>query len=295
MSQQGDTGEGTSDENNASVATTIVARGERGGAETGPEATMAPGSITFAPAFAGEPVKKKALDHGLVIEDFVEGDGDELLAGRIATVHYTGYLTKGTTFDSSVTRGTPASFVIGKGKVIKAWDQGMLGMKVGGKRRLLVPSALGYGPRTAGKIPPNSDLVFTVELLAVSKEPSGPEGFEGRGRKTEKRDNGLVIVTYAEGEGEAAASGDKVFVHYTGTLKDGTQFDSSLARGEAISMPLGRGVKGWNQGIEGMKPGGRRKLKIPAALGYGERKMGDKIPENSDLVFTVELMALNKR
>ncbi|AVY94184.1 MULTISPECIES: FKBP-type peptidyl-prolyl cis-trans isomerase [Microvirgula] len=107
-------------------------------------------------------------DSGLVIEELEVGTGDEARAGREVTVHYTGWLTDGTKFDSSVDRAQPFSFPLGAGHVIKGWDEGVSGMKVGGKRKLTIPASLGYGARGAGGvIPPNATLVFEVELLRV--------------------------------------------------------------------------------------------------------------------------------
>ena len=105
---------------------------------------------------------------GLVIEELVVGSGAAAAAGQKVSVHYTGWLTNGTKFDSSKDRGDPFVFSLGRGQVIKGWDEGVAGMKVGGKRKLTIPSALGYGARgAAGVIPPNATLVFEVELLAV--------------------------------------------------------------------------------------------------------------------------------
>ena len=104
----------------------------------------------------------------LQIEDLVEGDGDSPASGKSVSVHYTGWLTDGTQFDSSVDRGSPFSFTIGKGQVIKGWDQGVMTMKVGGKRKLTIPPNLAYGDDGAGGIiPPGATLVFEVELLGV--------------------------------------------------------------------------------------------------------------------------------
>ena len=104
----------------------------------------------------------------LVIEELAIGDGDEAVAGKTVDVHYTGWLTNGTKFDSSKDRKQPFSFPLGAGRVIKGWDQGVAGMKVGGKRKLTIPPELGYGARGAGGvIPPNATLVFEVELLKV--------------------------------------------------------------------------------------------------------------------------------
>jgi|SRR3989344_7276783 len=105
----------------------------------------------------------------LKIEDLTLGTGTEAINGKSVTVNYSGTLTNGSKFDSSYDRGTPFSFTLGAGEVIKGWDLGVVGMKVRGKRKLTIPSDLGYGSRGAGAdIPPNATLVFEVELLEVN-------------------------------------------------------------------------------------------------------------------------------
>ena len=104
----------------------------------------------------------------LIIEDLSVGSGDEAAAGKTVIVHYTGWLTNGSKFDSSKDRNDPFDFRLGAGQVIRGWDQGVAGMKVGGKRTLTIPPEMAYGSRGAGGvIPPNATLVFEVELLAV--------------------------------------------------------------------------------------------------------------------------------
>lgn len=115
------------------------------------------------------------MSNGLVIDDLVVGEGAEAVPGQTIEVHYTGWLydadaeeSKGDKFDSSVDRGDTFTFPLGAGRVIEGWDKGFAGMKVGGKRRLTIPSEMGYGARGAGGvIPPNAVLVFDVELLGV--------------------------------------------------------------------------------------------------------------------------------
>ena len=103
----------------------------------------------------------------LLVEDLVAGEGTEATTGCRAVVHYTGWLTDGTEFDSSRDRGQPFTFKIGGGQVIAGWDRGVAGMRVGGKRKLTVPPHLGYGRQGAGLIPPSATLVFEIELLRV--------------------------------------------------------------------------------------------------------------------------------
>jgi len=108
---------------------------------------------------------------GLKYVDLVVGTGPEAQKGQTVIVHYTGWLTDGKKFDSSVDRGQPFSFPLGAGRVIKGWDEGVAGMKVGGKRKLMIPPQLGYGERGAGGglIPPNAELIFEVQLLEIAK------------------------------------------------------------------------------------------------------------------------------
>ncbi|MGB2924044.1 MAG: FKBP-type peptidyl-prolyl cis-trans isomerase [Limnothrix sp.] len=123
-----------------------------------------------------EETKKMDLDlskatttkSGLKYIDEVVGEGDTPMEGEMVTVHYTGKLEDGKVFDSSVKRNEPFSFVIGVGQVIKGWDEGVITMKPGGKRQLIIPAELGYGSRGAGGvIPPNSTLIFDVELISI--------------------------------------------------------------------------------------------------------------------------------
>ena len=117
---------------------------------------------------AGPEGKEVTTSSGLQYLDLKVGTGATAQAGQTVTVHYTGWLENGKKFDSSVDRGQPFSFPLGAGRVIKGWDEGVQGMKVGGKRKLIVPSNLGYGARGAGGvIPPNATLIFEVELLGV--------------------------------------------------------------------------------------------------------------------------------
>ena len=107
------------------------------------------------------------MNDELQVIDLQVGEGKAAVKGALITTQYTGWLEDGSEFDSSYSRGKPFQCVIGTGRVIKGWDQGLIGMQVGGKRKLLVPAHLAYGERTMGKITPNSNLVFEIELLEV--------------------------------------------------------------------------------------------------------------------------------
>jgi len=117
---------------------------------------------------AASAAKEVTMPNGLKYVDMKVGDGQLAETGMTAQVHYTGWLTDGTKFDSSVDRGQPFSFKLGAGQVIRGWDEGVKGMRVGGKRKLTIPPDLGYGAAGAGGvIPPNATLVFDVELLGL--------------------------------------------------------------------------------------------------------------------------------
>ena len=134
---------------------------------------MAPdNSNTDASALGGslESAETRMTASGLKITELAVGEGAEAAAGQTVVVHYRGTLENGKQFDASYDRGTPFTFPLGAGRVIKGWDEGVVGMKVGGKRKLVIPSDLAYGSRGAGGvIPPNATLVFEVELLDVQK------------------------------------------------------------------------------------------------------------------------------
>jgi len=125
-------------------------------------------SQSQAPGGSGGSGQEVTTPSGLKYTDTKVGTGAEAKSGQTVSVHYTGWLTNGTKFDSSKDRGQPFMFPLGGGRVIKGWDEGVQGMKVGGVRKLTIPANLGYGAQGAGGvIPPNSTLVFEVELLDV--------------------------------------------------------------------------------------------------------------------------------
>jgi len=219
------------------------------------------------------------------------GTGKQVLAGDKVTVHYTGKLTNGTKFDSSKDRNQPFSFKVGANQVIKGWDEGLQLLNVGDKATFVIPSELAYGERDMGTIPPNSILVFDVEVIDSKTAPKLVP-FNTAGKDTITTASGLKYINVENGTGVQAANGKTVSVHYTGYLMDGKVFDSSVERGEPISFPLGSGmvIKGWEEGIALMKVGDKKQLIIPSELGYGSRGAGGVIPPNASMKFDVELV-----
>ena len=225
----------------------------------------------------------KKTPGGVKYFDQTEGIGDPAKAGDTVELHSTGTLREGgSKFDSSLDPNRrPYVFQLGRGQVIRGWEEGLLGMKKGGKRKLIIPSALGYGKQGHGVlIPPDADLVFEIEMLSVTTPPP-------RVLKLEKDD---IKV----GSGDEIKNGSEVEVFYTGRLKsNGRQFDSNVG-GKVFSVTVGQGmvIQGWDQGLLGMREGGHRKLSIPASLGYGQTGSGDAIPPDADLEFDIELVRI---
>lgn len=123
--------------------------------------------IINSPTPSSKPDNFVTMSDGLKIEDIIVGSSGEVKSGDTVTVNYVGTLLDGTKFDSSYDRNMPFTTQIGVGQVIKGWDEGIIGMRIGGKRKLIIPPSLGYGNQPMGSIPPNSTLIFEVELLSV--------------------------------------------------------------------------------------------------------------------------------
>ena len=234
---------------------------------------------------------------GVEIFDEKVGVGDEAKEGDELSLHYTGWLSGGTRFSTSKLQGKPVSVVIGAGQAIPGWEKGLVGMRRGGVRLMRIQPYMGYGSMTGPKIPPHSTLLFRVELVEhKGATPSDAFDLFPAVDSVAWTDGpqGLRLAVTDTGSGEAAAKpGDRVAVHYTGWLADGTRFDTSRSRGEPFVFPLGAGhvIPGWDLGVAGMKVGEKRLLRIPPQLGYGAQGQG-AIPPNAELVFAVELVEI---
>lgn len=231
---------------------------------------------------------------GLKYAELAAGEGEAVTAGDVVRTNYTIWVqgAQDAEYIASSLEGEPLSFVQGAGEaVFPGWDEGMLGMKAGGKRLMIVPPALGLGETGGGGIPANAILLVQVELLEIQKQPELSRLPESELTTTA---SGLKYADLVVGEGPAAESGQTVVVHYSGWLEDGTLFDSSVTSGQPFSFTLGAGnvIQGWDEGLVGMKVGGKRQLVIPAELGYGETGAGSTIPGGATLIFEVELIEI---
>ena len=232
------------------------------------------------------------IEPGLAYVDSSLGEGPAVAPDDFVLVHYTGwyeaddddlFATEGDSlvrFDSSVDRGEPIAFPLGRARVIPGWEKGLPGMAVGGKRRLRIGPDLAYGAQgRPPHIPGGATLVFDVEIVGLP----------------------VVDVTILEeGDGPAAEPGDRLSVHYTGWLWEdggkGEEFDSSLARGRPYQFTLGAGmvIQGWDYGLTGMREGTKARLIIPPEMGYGSRGSGGTIPPGATLCFEVEIVEVEK-
>ena len=247
-----------------------------------------------------------SLDDGLMFKDDSLGTGTAAEINKLVTVHFKGWMIRDSTdlfkswdkdpkrmaysIGNSYERNQPIKFVLGDSAFVKGIDEGIVGMKKGGIRTIIIPSELAYGKTGIGGIPPNTDLKMTIELLDV-KDRIIVKPWDVPESKFKTTPSGLKYAVVKEGEGEYADSGQVVTVNYSGYLENGTKFDSSVERDEPISFVLGmqQVIKGWDEGLKLMKKGSKVEFIIPPELAYGRIAL-EKIPANSTLVFDVEMM-----
>lgn len=233
--------------------------------------------------------------------------------GSIVSFHFKASTLDGKVFDSSFDTGTPVEIMLGQGRAMPGWEEGLTYFSAGEKGMLLLPSTLAYGERSQeGKFEANSCLIFEIEVLSVkTQEQYQKEMAQAKEKQLAEDDKTLkkyiaqnkikatrtpsgmyYAKTKTNDSGTKAAAGNQVTVHYTGMLLDGTKFDSSVDKNEPFTFGLGNGevIRGWDEGLGYFKTGEKGVLIIPSGMAYGERGAGGVIPPNACLVFEVELL-----
>lgn len=250
----------------------------------------------------------------LAVKTLVGGTGPAIAGGDYVQVNYLGQIwDTAKVFDTSFGRG-PYTNIIGQGKVIPGWDQGLLGRKVGSRLELAIPPSLGYGNsgNSQAGIKGTDTLVFVIDVLkrfngsssvtgkAVAQSGGLPKvGTNTDGKapsitvpKGAKAPGKLVSQYILEGDGPVVKASDTLLLQYKGVLwTTGKEFDSSYAHGQLAAFPLAQLIKGWQQGLAGKKAGSRVMLVTPPDLAYGAQAQNG-IPANSTLVFTLDILAV---
>jgi FKBP-type peptidyl-prolyl cis-trans isomerase len=246
---------------------------------------------------AAPPADAEKTASGLASKVLTKGTGTEHPSAHdVVKVHYTGWMTNGKMFDSSVTRGEPISFPLDR--VIPGWTEGVQLMVQGEKRRLWIPGNLGYGEKDMGNGRPFGMLVFDVELLDITKRPAPPppptvpEDVKAPPKTAKKTKSGISYRVLKKGTGKDHPKADsQVEVHYSGWTTDGKLFDSSVTRGQPAVFGLNQVIPGWTEGVQLMVPGEKTRFWIPGKLAYGETDTGTGRPFGM-LVFDIELLSI---
>lgn len=232
----------------------------------------------------------------LVITDLTDGDGDGAVKGDTVFVHYVGVLSSdGTRFDGNFD-GEPFAVTLGQGAVIQGWDDGLIGMKVGGRRQLDIPADLAYGSAGSGDaIPPDSAISFVVDMLAIVPAIDPADEPPIANLANTKLLDEMVVEDLVEGDGAEAVAGSTVVVHLIAFRSDtGKKLVSTWGDPSPVSLTLvtDGSLPGIVEGVPGMKVGGRRILNIPYADAFGEAGNSELgLPEKTDLVLVVDLFA----
>jgi peptidylprolyl isomerase len=239
--------------------------------------------------------KLLTMANGVQYADLILGDGAEAISNTTVTTEYAVWVVGSSSDDfvASSEDNQPVTFIIGQETtVFPGWEYGVVGMKVGGKRLLIIPPDLALGSQSSGLVPANSTLKMEITLTDV-KQPKEPTQVDEKDYITTA--SGLKYYDIQVGTGITPTVGQTVVVNYVGWLENGTQFDSSYDRGETYSFVFGTGqvIDGWDEGLASMKVGGIRQLVIPPALGYGDTGSGSTIPGGATLIFEVELVGVN--
>lgn len=237
----------------------------------------------------------ETTDSGLQVYVVEEGEGDAPEDGQPVRVDFTAWFTDGSRLDSTIDAGQPLVFALGSEQLFPGLSEAVSTMRVGGQSQFIIPADLAFGETGTGGIPPNSDLIFLIDLLELlPPAPSAP--VEVDEDDYEADDSGFLIADIEEGSGDPAEAGDLAEFHVTGWLEeDGSQILSSYDQGEPILLPIasGQALPGWDAGLTGMREGGVRQVIVPPELGFGETGAGDVVPPNATMIWLIELVSLN--
>jgi FKBP-type peptidyl-prolyl cis-trans isomerase len=241
----------------------------------------------------------KSTASGLQYEVLKEGNGPKPTTENTVKVHCTGFFIDGKKFVSTLDQGKPYEFQLDS--EIQGFKEGLQLMSKGSKYKFYIPTELAYGqnPQPEVAILPGSTLIFEVELLDFkeSEKQIGPKFLEQNKKKSGVKvtASGLQYEVIKQGIGKKPTASNTVKVHYTGTLVDGTKFDSSVDRGEPTEFGVNQVIPGWIEGLQLMAVGSKYKFYIPSELAYGDNPPpGGVIQPGSTLIFDVELLEIKK-
>lgn len=245
-----------------------------------------PAPVAWVPAKGMDTITTSS---GLKYIIFKQNPGNPMPAKTdVVHMHYTGFLTDGKIFDSSVEKGKPLPFPIGRKAVIPGWEEIALLMHKGDKFKVIVPPALGYGDNASRLIPAKSTLIFDMELIDLVS--MAPYVVADSSNKV-VTPGGTVVYKIKSGEGAKCEPGKRANVKYTGYLLDGTIFDSSYFRDQAYGVVLGKRsvIAGWEEALLTARQGDQIRIVIPYQQAYGEAGRPPQIPAKSTLVFDMEI------
>jgi FKBP-type peptidyl-prolyl cis-trans isomerase len=234
----------------------------------------------------------KKTESGLKYKIIKAGQGEYPKSGDRIWVHYYAKFDNDSIYDSTAKKG-PVDAYLGRGQLIKGWEEGLRLIKPKGSIILIVPPELAYGDKKHGKIPANSTLIFEIALLQVDKGKQ-IEPFSIKDKKIKKGKKNIKYYVVEEGDGDYANFGDNVYINFTGYLPDGTIFDSSYKKKKPIKVTVGREqvIKGLDIGLLMMNKGSKMRLIIPSELAYGEEGLDNIVPPNTDVTIDVEMVDL---
>jgi len=243
-----------------------------------------------------EGIKAESTTEGLTYYKVKRGEGKIAQEGDNAYVHYTGYLSNGSIFTSSLKKGKTTRITVGTGHVFEGWDQGLQLMQEGSKYRFVIPPELAYGKKGFKNIvPPNDTITLDVELVNLTPEIK-VNTWDAEDRDTIETVSGLRYIIFEPGAIDTIEKENIVEVHYSGYFANKELFDSSVKREEPIKFPVGVGVviDGWDEGLLLMKKGAKFQFLVPAKLAYGDQGAPPQIPANADLIFDIEVLDVIK-